>query len=922
MGRYRMLAQILRGFFSIRTTLILLAILGFGAAAATFIENDFGSSTARVEVYYSPWYLVTLWLAGFNLAGVIWRYRMWRHPPRFLFHLAFLLIGVGAAITHYYGKEGILHIREGRSENRMLSSEPYLQVTIRTPEGVWVDELRKEFSALRKNRFKETIRFGSQKLSIEGTGYTFAKKGRATMGLLGLRVCYRNQCRETRLAGKRGAKGFKKSLNFGPVTVDLEYGSRIEKLPFALKLRDFQLERYPGSMAPSSYASEVTVLEKDRSFDYRIYMNHPLDFRGYKFFQSSYDPDEKGTILSVNDDPGKWPTYLGYILLALGLIWNLFDPKSRFGKLVRYLESTAAVLLLALGVGATTLHGASLEDFEHYLRAYAQGSGPAAEAFGRLIVQSPMGRMEPVDSLDTQLLYKIHRSLSYRGLNQDQVLLGMLSRPELWRYARLIPVKSPKLRQILGLPRGEKYAAFADAFEGKKGYKLKTALEAANRLRPGERGTFEREIIALDEKLNIIYMVFYGNLYRIFPMPDDPARTWYNPLEAMEKFTGPRRAAVEHLTRSFIDAVAAGEWKSALRRIDEIADYQRRFGGELIPPRKKIEAELFYNRLHLFPRLVGVYLLLGLLLLVAGFAEVLRREGGGVWFKRLRLLAAGVLGLLFLLHTFGLGLRWYVAGHAPWSDAYESLLYIAWSALLAGLIFFRRSLLVLGATVTVAGIFLFTAHLSNINPQITNLVPVLKSYWLTIHVSVITASYGFLGLGAILGFLILLLFILRDPERRPRVDRAIYRLAAVDEAALILGLSLLTVGNFIGGVWANESWGRYWGWDPKETWAYVSIVVYTIVLHLRLIPRLDRPFVLAAASFLAFASILMTYFGVNFYLSGMHSYATGDPVPVPAWVWWSLGIAALTLAAAWRKRDLPRLPLSRVLKRGRRENEG
>jgi cytochrome c-type biogenesis protein CcsB len=898
--------------FSIKTTLFLLAVLGVGAAVATFLENDYGSSTARVLVYYSWWYLGTLWLAGINLAGVIGRYRMWRHPPRFLFHLAFLLIGAGAAVTHYWGQEGILHIREGGSEDRMLSAEPYLQVTIRTPRGTWYRELPKDFSAIGDNRFKETILFdGGRKLSVEYVDYSYTKKGRVGMGMLTVRACYEGKCREARLMGQRGAKGFAKTLEFGEVEVRLEFGSKVIRLPFRLRLRDFQLERYPGSMAPSSYASEVTVLDPERGdFDYRIYMNHTLDYRGYKFFQSSYDPDERGTILSVNDDPGKWPTYLGYLLLALGLFWNLFDPKSRFGRLVRYLKATAPLgaALLLLGSSAPVRAAATPKDFEAYLPAYREGSRATAEAFGRLVVQSPMGRMEPVNSLDTQLLYKIHGSIDYRGLEPDQVLLGMLSRPELWRYARLLRVKSPRLRKVLGLKEGERRVAFADAFEGKRGYKLKSHVEAANRMKPGERGTFEREVIALDEKLNILYMVFYGNLYRIFPMPGDPNHTWYNPLEAMERFSGGEKAAVEALTRRFIDAVAASRWDEAQRRIEKIRAYQQRYGADLLPPRGKIDAELFYNRLHLFPRLVGVYMLLGLLLLLAGFAEILRSRPGP-WFGRLRLAAGGLLVLLFALHTFGLGLRWYIAGHAPWSDAYESLLYIAWSALLAGLLFFRRSLLVLGATVTVAGIFLFTAHLSNINPQITNLVPVLKSYWLTIHVSVITASYGFLGLGALLGFLVLLLFILRDPRKRPQIDRAILRLVAVDEAALIIGLSLLTVGNFIGGVWANESWGRYWGWDPKETWAYVSIVVYTIVLHLRLIPRLDRPFILATASFLAFGSILMTYFGVNFYLSGMHSYATGDPVPIPAWVWWSLGVAAVTLAAAWPKRGLERLRL-------------
>ena len=907
-----MLAKTLKLFFSIQTTLVLLAILGIGAAVATFIENDYGSSTARVEVYYSWWYLAALWLAGFNLAGIIWRRKMWRHPPRFLFHSAFLLIGIGAAVTHYWGAEGILHIREGMSENRMLSSEPYLQVTIHTPGGTWYQEFQKDFSALGSNDFHETILFGNKELTVDFVDYTFAKKGKASMGLLKIRVCYEGKCKETRLVGNRGAKGYPRTLDFGDLKATLEFGSRVVRLPFALKLRDFRLKRYPGSMAPSSYASEVTVLDGQRSFDYRIYMNHPLDYRGYKFFQSSYDPDEQGTILSVNDDPGKWPTYLGYILLALGLIWNLFDPKSRFGKLVRYLKATAP-LLFAVLAAAQTLHASTPEEFGTYLPGYARDSDAAAEAFGRLIAQSPMGRMEPVNTLDTQLLYKIHGSLDYRGLGPDQVLMGMLSRPELWRYARIVRVKSPRLRHLLGVPEGTKYASFADAFARDNRYKLKEAVEAANRLKPGERGTFERELIALDEKLNVIYMVFYGKLYRIFPMPDDPHHTWYNPLEAMQKFAGPRRTAVESLTHRFIDSAAAGEWNVTLRSIENIRNYQHRYGVDLIPSQAKIDAELFYNRLHLFPRLVGVYLLFGLLLLLAGFAEILR-PGSGVGFARLRLAAGAGLFGLFLLHTFGLGLRWYIAGHAPWSDAYESLLYISWASMLAGLIFFRRSLMVMGATMMVAGVFLFTAHLSNINPQITNLVPVLKSYWLTIHVSVITASYGFLGLGALLGFVVLLLFILRDPRRRPQIDRAIRRLVAVDEAALIIGLSMLTVGNFIGGVWANESWGRYWGWDPKETWAYVSILVYTIVLHLRLISRFDRPFVLATASFLAFASVLMTYFGVNFYLSGLHSYATGDPVPIPGWVWWSLAVAAVTIALAWRHRDLPRL------KPGRRDD--
>jgi ABC-type transport system involved in cytochrome c biogenesis permease subunit len=203
---------------------------------------------------------------------------------------------------------------------------------------------------------------------------------------------------------------------------------------------------------------------------------------------------------------------------------------------------------------------------------------------------------------------------------------------------------------------------------------------------------------------------------------------------------------------------------------------------------------------------------------------------------------------------------------------------------------------------------MFTAHLSGIDPQITNLVPVLKSYWLTIHVSIITGSYGFLAIGAMLGFMALLLFIFRD-SNKPHIDATIKQITAINEASLIIGLSALVVGNFLGGVWANESWGRYWGWDPKETWAWVSIIFYTFILHLRMIPKLNTPYIFAVASTVAFSSILMTYFGVNFYLSGMHSYATGDPVPVPNWVYFLTTAILIIIAISSRKRDLSKLKL-------------
>jgi len=190
------------------------------------------------------------------------------------------------------------------------------------------------------------------------------------------------------------------------------------------------------------------------------------------------------------------------------------------------------------------------------------------------------------------------------------------------------------------------------------------------------------------------------------------------------------------------------------------------------------------------------------------------------------------------------------------------------------------------------------------DPTVTNLVPVLQSYWLSIHVSMITASYGFLGLGALLGFLTLILFIFKTTKNEKLIGLSIKELNAINEMSLMIGLVMLTVGNFLGGVWANESWGRYWGWDPKETWALVTILVYAVVVHLRFIKAIYSPFAYSVISLLSFTTVLMTYFGVNYYLAGMHSYAKGDPVPVPDFVPVTYAIIFVFIAIAWTKRKI------------------
>jgi len=334
--------KILNVLFSFKTTLILLAILAIGAGVATFIENDFGTSTARVLVYNNIWYETALVLTTVNLAGIIYKFKMWKNTPRFLFHSAFVVILIGAGVTRYVGYEGVMQIKEGSTENRMISLEPYLQVTIKEDGKTYFKEYQMEFATLMKsiNEFSHTITYNDKNVVVDYKNYMLATKGTAKMGMLTVDVTANGETKEIKLPGRRSQKGMQRDLQFGDTTVSLEYGSKILYLPFAIKLNDFQLDRYPGSHSPSSYASEVTVIQEDNtSYDYRIFMNRTLHQGNFLFFQSSYFPDETGTVLSVNNDPGKWPTYFGYFLLTLGLVLNFFDKKSRFAKLTKFVAS-------------------------------------------------------------------------------------------------------------------------------------------------------------------------------------------------------------------------------------------------------------------------------------------------------------------------------------------------------------------------------------------------------------------------------------------------------------------------------------------------------------------------------------------------------------------------------------------------------
>ncbi|EAH6256546.1 TPA: cytochrome c biogenesis protein CcsA [Campylobacter jejuni] len=684
-----------------------------------------------------------------------------------------------------------------------------------------------------------------------------------------------------------------------------------EQLPFDIYLRDFVLDRYPGSMSPASYASEITVKNNNENFDYRIFMNNVLDYDGYRFYQSSYDQDEKGTVLSVNKDPGKIPTYIGYFLLCLGMFMNFLNPHSRFRTLARLINKDTlkhtsviiSILLLSFGSEKTFA-----QDLNSTLPVVNTNH---AKALATLIVQkSADGRMVPFDTLSREILEKIHQSDSYKGQNSNAVMLSMLVDVDKWQMEPFILMPQNQavrdaIANILEIPSA-KYISYKDFFDENNRYKLQKYVENANRKNPNARGVFDKEIIKLDERANVVNLVFSGELFKFIPVQNNPNNVWLAPFSAVTTLKGDEGHIVLALIQNYFSAVENafkdGNWTRADEGLKFIKEYQEKIGYKVMPSKTKVEMEIFSNKAEIFVKLAPVYLIAGFLLLILVFSKmVVPNLKISFIFKVVYVLNV----LAFVIHTVGLGLRAYLSGHAPWSNGYESMVYIAWALSLSGIFFSRKSPIALSLTSILSGVVLMVAHLSEMNPQITNLVPVLNSYWLSIHVSVITASYGFLGLCALLSIftLFLMCFLKKDGKYNLNILRNITEATRINEMAMIFGLCLLTVGNFLGAIWANESWGRYWSWDSKETWALVSILVYAAILHLRMIPKYCNQFVFALWSMFAYWVIIMTYFGVNYFLTGLHSYAAGEAAQIPNYVYWGFALMVVLALFARRKRN-------------------
>ncbi|ADX67159.1 cytochrome c biogenesis protein CcsA [Weeksella virosa] len=735
------------------------------------------------------------------------------------------------------------------------------------------------------------------------------------------------------IVGGRGQTNYTADANLAGLNISIGYGSKIVKTPFSIRLDDFILDRYPGSINPSSFESMITVIDEGKETPQHIYMNNVMDYKGYRFFQASYFPDEQGTILSVNQDWwGTNVTYVGYFLLFTSMFVTLFWKGTRFwqlNSLLKALHQKKMILLpffllsfYGLGQLPSTTDGRSAQEpeaqqevhtAEHMKAFQKEMDNPNdlvskvkipkehSEKFGHLLIQDIEGRIKPIDTQALDILRKIYKKDKYYGLTANQWFIAVQLDPAFWANAPLIKVDKKGGVKLKNLTKAndDGYTSLMNLIDPKTTrFVLDEHYNKSFSKKPAERSKFDDEVINVTERFNILDNTAKGYQLKIIPVQNDPSERWTswvyqgkeNPVEIDTMALGMISVYFNMVSKG----IETGDWRAADNAIHYIDEYQHKWGKNVVPPSKKVEIEVLYNKANIFFWIMIAYTIVGSALVILAFIQLFRES------KLLRYITNFFIGLtviVFILQAIGLGVRWYLTGHAPWSNGYEAIVFISWVGVLSGLLLHKNRNAFIPATgAMVAVIMMGFAHGgSMLDPQITPLVPVLKSYWLIIHVAIIVSSYGFFGLSAVLSLFSLIIMLFR-PNKKIKIS--LKEMAYVNEISLTIGLFLLTVGTFLGGMWANESWGRYWSWDPKETWAFITVIVYAIVLHMRLVPGLRGLWAYNIAAMWSIWSVIMTYFGVNYYLSGLHSYAAGDPIPVPLWVYLAaIGMLILSIVS-------------------------
>lgn len=737
-------------------------------AAATIVEKSQGTDYAHAH-YYGAWWFILIWAVLAALGAFYIIKRKVKCASTLALHLSFIIILLGALLTHVSAKRGMIHLRIGQPTDTYMAQ-------------------------------------------------------------------------------------------------DEEQGMKEEKLPFSLCLKKFEAKMHDGTNAVADYSSKFTVIDGDDKSEGEVSMNNIYSHRSYRLYQSSYDEDGKGSVLAINADPYGIPvTYTGYALLFISLVWMLFDPKGGYRKLLKspLLKKGALITALILSMGnIQTLHAESATG--NLQNAVLPKE--TAEKFGELHILYN-DRICPVQTFALDFCKKIYGARSYQGLTAEQVLSGWVFYGNTWANEPFIKIKSGEMKTAMNLPN---YASLNTFFNREMGGY--TIGQYVQEYYNGQQDKFHQQAADIDGKIQIIMELREGVSLKVLPYTftknvkatkDHPfikagTTTWFSPVDKLPQ-------AVEHQHALYIRNVFSllnGDVKAGnTSRVNEffvkMKKYQEVSSGNSLPTATQYKAERINNAFPFATILFMANLTLGFIALFYTIYRMTKKKE----IKVLNIALPILLGVSFLALTFGLALRWIISGNIPMSNGYESMLTVAWFVMLISILMQLRIRIVMVFGFLISGFFLLVSHINQMDPAIGQMMPVLNSPLLSIHVSIIMMSYALLSLTFICGIMGICL--------RSHGEE----LQALSRIFLYPALTTMGFGIFIGAIWANVSWGNYWSWDSKETWALITFMIYAVVVHTQSLPVFRKPLVYHIYITLAFLSIAMTYFGVNYFLTGMHSYA-------------------------------------------------
>ena len=679
----------------------------------------------------------------------------------------------------------------------------------------------------------------------------------------------------THVSAERGTIHLRQGLPTDRYTVyDRDMNAHPATLPFSIRLDRFDVQYHAGTDAAQDYVSHFTLTDNGQTTQGKVSMNNIFSYGSMRIYQASYDSDGLGATLSTNSDPIGIPvTYAGYALLFVSLIGMLFDPRGAYRGLLhsQLLKKGALIVtLLFTLMPASTLWAASTTDNvkAHYLPA------STAEKFGRLNILYN-SRICPVQTVAIDFTKKLYGARSYKGLTAEQVFTGWIFWGEEWMDEPILKMKDGEMKQTLQLPD---YVSANNFFNNDMGgYTIGPYVKEYYE---GNHDKFHTQVASVDDKIQLLMDLRRGLLLKIFPVTKGKNTTWYAPTEDMPKtINAEHQRFIQTIFTLLYDEAEAENYKQMDEMIGKIQKYQVKNAGTSLPTSRQTEAERTYNSIPFATILFIVCLTMGVLTFFYTIVRLCRecrleqnhdtRAGRKSPVDTLVTALSAIVMLASLASlTYCQYLRWTISGTLPMSNGYETMLFVAWIVQVVALVFSLRFRILLTCGFLMSGFFLLVSHISQMDPQITHIMPVLNSPLLSIHVSIIMIGFALLSLPLINGITALIVRMVN--RNASTVTLALQQLSLL---FLYPAMAALGIGIFVGAIWANVSWGEYWGWDPKEVWALITFMIYAVALHPKTLPALRRPMVFHVFMIVSFLTIIMTYFGVNYVLGGMHSYA-------------------------------------------------